>query len=88
MAVGGGVVLAASYEAKRQGVRTAMGGRQARALCPGLVVVRPRFDAYLAASHAVFEVFVTLGRAVLHGGNGHAARGLWLVACGLWSSRS
>lgn len=57
VAVGGGVVLAASYEAKRQGVRTAMGGRQARALCPGLVVVRPRFDAYLAASRAVFDVF-------------------------------
>ena len=32
--VGGGVVLAASYEAKARGVRTAMGGRQARELCP------------------------------------------------------
>ena len=32
--VGGGVVLAASYEAKAHGVRTAMGGRQARRLCP------------------------------------------------------
>jgi DNA polymerase-4 len=57
VAVGGGVVLAASYEAKRRGVRTAMSGRQARALCPGLVVVRPRFDAYVAASRAVFAIF-------------------------------
>jgi DNA polymerase-4 len=55
--VGGGVVLAASYEAKACGVRTAMGGRQARALCPGAVVVPPRIDAYTEASRAVFEVF-------------------------------
>lgn len=57
IAVGGGVVLACSYEAKRRGVKTAMGGRQARALCPDLVVVRPRFDAYVEASKAVFELF-------------------------------
>lgn len=57
IAVGGGVVLAASYEAKRRGVATAMGARQARALCPDLVVVRPRFDAYVAASRAVFDLF-------------------------------
>lgn len=57
VAVGGGVVLAASYEAKRRGVRTAMSARQARSLCPGLVVVRPRFDAYSAASRAVFAIF-------------------------------
>jgi DNA polymerase IV len=55
--VGGGVVLAASYEAKAYGVRTAMNGRQARRLCPGLVEVRPRLDAYLDASRAVFDVF-------------------------------
>ncbi|MBO3084678.1 DNA polymerase IV [Cellulomonas sp. zg-ZUI188] len=54
---GGGVILAASYEAKRRGVTTPMGGRQARALCPGLVIVRPRFDAYVEASRAVFEIF-------------------------------
>ncbi len=57
VAVGGGVVLAASYEAKWRGVTTAMGGRQARALCPDLVIVPPRFDAYVEASRAVFEVF-------------------------------
>jgi DNA polymerase IV len=55
--VGGGVVLAASYEAKAHGVRTAMGGREARRLCPRAVVVRPRFSAYVEASKAVFEVF-------------------------------
>ncbi|MFC4048185.1 DNA polymerase IV [Actinomadura syzygii] len=55
--VGGGVVLAASYEAKAHGVRTAMSGGQARRLCPRAVVVRPRMDAYAAASKAVFAVF-------------------------------
>ena len=55
--VGGGVVLAASYEAKAYGVRTAMGGRQARRLCPHAVVVPPRMSAYSNASDAVFEVF-------------------------------
>ena len=55
--VGGGVVLAASYEAKACGVRTAMGGRQARHLCPDAVVVPPRLRAYSEASKAVFAVF-------------------------------
>ncbi|MEY2436865.1 MAG: polymerase [Acidimicrobiaceae bacterium] len=55
--VGGGVVLAASYEAKAYGIRTAMGGRQARLLCPQAIVVSPRMSAYSAASKAVFEVF-------------------------------
>ena len=55
--VGGGVVLAASYEAKAQGVRTAMGGVQARRLCPRAVVVPPRMGVYAEASKAVFEVF-------------------------------
>jgi DNA polymerase-4 len=55
--VGGGVVLAASYEAKAYGIQTAMGGRQARRLCPGAVVVRPRMSAYAEASKAVFALF-------------------------------
>jgi DNA polymerase-4 len=55
--VGMGVVLAASYEAKAYGIRTAMGGRQARSLCPGAVVVEPRMSAYAEASKAVFEIF-------------------------------
>jgi DNA polymerase IV len=55
--VGGGVVLAASYEAKACGVRTAMGGHRARRLCPDAVVVSPRFSAYSDASKAVFEIF-------------------------------
>ncbi|MGK2320370.1 DNA polymerase IV [Gordonia rhizosphera] len=55
--VGGGVVLAASYEAKAFGVRTPMPGREALALCPRAVVVKPRFDAYMDASQAVFEIF-------------------------------
>lgn len=55
--VGGGVVLAASYEAKARGVRTAMGGRKARELCPDAVVVPPRMEAYSAASKQVFTIF-------------------------------
>jgi len=55
--VGAGVVLAASYEAKAYGVRTAMGGAQARRLCPQAAVVPPRMSAYSDASKAVFRVF-------------------------------
>jgi DNA polymerase-4 len=55
--VGAGVVLAASYEARAHGVRTAMGGRQAFRLCPDAIVVPPRMSAYAEASTAVFQVF-------------------------------
>jgi len=55
--VGAGVVLAASYEAKAYGIRTAMGGGKARRLCPHAVVVKPRMSAYSEASKAVYEVF-------------------------------
>jgi DNA polymerase-4 len=55
--VGAGVVLAASYEAKAFGVRTAMGGRAARRLCPHAVIVSPRMSAYSEASKAVYHVF-------------------------------
>jgi DNA polymerase-4 len=57
IAVGGGVILAASYEAKAFGVRTAMSGGAARRLCPQLIDVRPRFEAYTEASRAVFDIF-------------------------------
>jgi len=55
--VGAGVVLAASYEAKAYGIRTAMGAALVRRLCPSAVVVEPRMSAYARASKAVFEVF-------------------------------
>jgi DNA polymerase-4 len=55
--VGAGVVLAASYQAKARGVRTAMSLSQARRACPEATVVPPRFSAYAAASRAVFDVF-------------------------------
>jgi DNA polymerase-4 len=55
--VGAGVVLAASYEAKAHGVRTAMGGAMARRLCPRAVVVSPRMSAYVEASKALYRVF-------------------------------
>ena len=55
--VGAGVVLAASYEAKAHGVRTAMSLRLARRLCPTAIVVEPRMSAYVEASRAVYRVF-------------------------------
>jgi DNA polymerase-4 len=81
--VGMGVVLAASYEAKACGVRTTMGARAARQLCPRAVVVAPRFSAYVDASRAVFAVFddttplvegISIDEAFLEVG------GLWRVA--------
>jgi DNA polymerase IV len=61
VAVGGGgprgVVMAASYEARRFGVRSAMPAFQARRLCPELIFVRTRFDAYEEASRRIREIF-------------------------------
>src|SRR5690349_12479539 len=62
VAVGGspdqrGVVAAASYEARRFGVRSAIPMSRAVRLCPDLVIVRPDFRKYKAASQAVFEIF-------------------------------
>src|SRR3954447_23230296 len=63
--VGGGVVLAASYEARAFGVRSAMGGSRARRLCPQAVVVSPpRWSAYVEASRAVFAVFERMAPVV------------------------
>src|SRR5436305_6679869 len=62
--VGAGVVLAASYEAKAKGIRTAMGGASARRLCPEAVVVPPRMSAYSEASKAVFKVFEDIAPVV------------------------
>ena len=55
--VGSGVVLAASYEARRFGVHGAMAGTQARRLCPHAIFVEPRMQAYAEASREVFAVF-------------------------------
>jgi DNA polymerase-4 len=55
--VGGGVVLAASYEAKAYGICTAMGGGLARRLCPHAIVVKPLMSAYSEASKALYRVF-------------------------------
>lgn len=54
--VGGGVVMAASYEARAFGVRSAMGGARARRLCPDALVVPPRWQAYVAASEEIFAI--------------------------------
>jgi DNA polymerase-4 len=78
--VGGGVVLAASYEAKACGVRTAMSGRQARLHCPEAIVVQPRFNAYVGASRAVFKIFETTTPVV----EGLSIDEAFLDVSGLW----
>jgi DNA polymerase-4 len=61
LAVGGsevrGVVSAASYEARKFGVRSAMSGVQAKRNCPDLIFVRPRFDRYKEISQKIRKIF-------------------------------
>jgi DNA polymerase IV len=61
VAVGGSgersVVAAASYEARKYGVRSAMPSTTAKKLCPQLIFVKPRFDRYHEVSSLVFEIF-------------------------------
>jgi DNA polymerase-4 len=54
--VGGGIITAASYEAKARGVSTPMSQAQALAICPDAVVITPRGDAYAAASREVMTI--------------------------------
>ena len=60
VAVGGSgersVVAAASYEARKFGVRSAMPSLTAKKLCPGLIFVKPRFERYQEVSAAIFEI--------------------------------
>jgi DNA polymerase IV len=57
VAVGPGIVMAATYEARAFGVRSAMPAEKARRLCPGLVVVKADFDSYVRASRQLFRIF-------------------------------
>jgi DNA polymerase IV len=61
VAVGGnrerGVVAAASYEARKYGVRSAMSGKLAAMKCPHLVFVKPRFERYKELSNKIREIF-------------------------------
>ena len=61
IAVGGsrerGVVAAASYEARRYGVRSAMSSKLAKRKCPDLIFVRPRFDRYKEISQKIRDLF-------------------------------
>ena len=61
LAVGGsetrGVVSAASYEARKFGVKSAMSGVQAKRNCPDLIFVRPRFDRYNEISKKIRKIF-------------------------------
>src|SRR5215468_12483653 len=62
VAVGGsrerGVVMAASYEARQFGVRSAMPSTTAKRLCPELLFVKPRFDAYKEVSRQIRAIFL------------------------------
>ena len=62
LAVGGdgnrGVVAAASYEARKFGVRSAMNGRRAKELCPHLIFTKPRFDRYKEISATIRAIFL------------------------------
>ena len=62
LAVGGlserGVLTTASYEARKYGVRSAMPTWKAKQLCPQLIVVIPRFEAYREVSHQIREIFL------------------------------
>jgi DNA polymerase-4 len=62
--VGGGVVLAASYEARAYGIHSAMGGGRARRLCPHLLVADANYSAYVEASKAVMSLFERTSPAV------------------------
>ena len=61
VAVGGsakrGVVAAASYEARKFGVRSAMASVTAKRQCPNLVFIKPRFEVYKAISRQIREIF-------------------------------
>ncbi|HYH61519.1 MAG TPA: DNA polymerase IV [Solirubrobacterales bacterium] len=57
VAVGPGIVMAATYEARAFGVRSAMPAEKARLLCPELIVVEADFDSYVKASRQLFRVF-------------------------------
>lgn len=61
IAVGGGtrgVVAAASYEARKFGVRSAMSSILAKKRCPHLIFVKPRFDRYTEISHKIRNIFL------------------------------
>lgn len=64
IAVGGGVVLAASYEAKRFGVSGGMNGRRARELCPQLTFVKGHFGEYRRLGDRVMDILGTYTPAV------------------------
>eukprot|EP01041_Mallomonas_annulata_P021170 gene21170-41145_t len=62
VAVGGsserGVVAAASYEARKFGVRSAMSSRIAKQKCPNLIFAKPRFEVYKQVSREIREIFL------------------------------
>lgn len=53
----GGVVAAASYEARKYGIRSAMPSKQAVELCKDLIFIKPRFDVYKAVSQEIRKIF-------------------------------
>ena len=64
VAVGGGIVTAASYEARARGVRPPIGAAEARRRCPELLIVEPHWQAYVEASRKLFAVFESMAPVV------------------------
>ena len=56
VAVGGGVILSATYEARAMGVEAPMSGRKARELCPRLIILEGNFEKYLEESRRVMAI--------------------------------
>ena len=52
-----GVVAAASYEARKYGIHSAMSSKLAKLKCPGLIFIKPRFERYKEISHKIREIF-------------------------------
>ncbi|WP_316570037.1 DNA polymerase IV [Neobacillus sp. YIM B06451] len=59
-----GIIVTCSYEARKMGVRTTMPLWEAKKLCPQLIVMRPNFDRYRAASKAMFEILAQFTQLV------------------------
>ena len=62
-----GVVCAASYEARRYGIHSAMPSVTAGRLCPKGIFIRPRMDRYREESHCIMELLADTGAVIEQG---------------------
>src|SRR3954447_19399327 len=91
VAVGGqhrGVVMAASYEARKYGIRSAMASVTAKRLCPELIFVKPHFDVYRAVSQQIRAIFLDYTELVEPLSLDEAYLDVTADRCGLGSARA